>query len=215
MTVSVETHPLLQQLGGETIVSFLEELFGNIERACIPIDTFQIDHICWRCDRVEEYIRVGKAFLSNEGFESDLLVEGMIGGRPIATFKLMDPIVVIHNGNPKEIECVEIPAPKAGSPYASGWEHIELVIGTSASKPDDDTEVFAFRDSYPKLAWATAAKDCNTDVSLSFPAKKYLQKTVVKFHACPLSTVIAYEKERGLVEAVPANQPSIAPWAPR
>ena len=47
----------------------------------------------------------------------------MINGRPISTFSF--PIKTCGYS----ISCLEIPSVKLGSPYKSGYEHVEFVIG--------------------------------------------------------------------------------------
>ncbi|MFN9959326.1 MAG: VOC family protein, partial [bacterium] len=53
----------------------------------------------------------------------ELLAESPIGGRPIATFRLHEPLTY----GARTIPLVELPAPKPGSPYTEGWEHLEMV----------------------------------------------------------------------------------------
>ncbi len=47
----------------------------------------------------------------------------MIAGRLISILHLHEP----YTFGDREIACVELPAPKAGSPYKEGWEHAEFV----------------------------------------------------------------------------------------
>jgi predicted metalloenzyme YecM len=61
----------------------------------------------------------------------------MISGRPISTFHLLTPLVY----QDREIYLVELPSPKANSPYPTGWEHAEFVIDT-----DLDTFIGKYRD---------------------------------------------------------------------
>ena len=53
-----------------------------------------------------------------------LLIESMIGGRPIATFLLTKPMLFRN----LTIRCIEVPCPKPGRPYKSGWEHVEFAL---------------------------------------------------------------------------------------
>ena len=50
---------------------------------------YEMDHVCFRCETVEEYQRVCGALVPRFG---RALVEGMIGGRPITTVLLHEPI---------------------------------------------------------------------------------------------------------------------------
>jgi predicted metalloenzyme YecM len=58
-------------------------------------------------------------------FAGRLLIESMVGGRPIATYKLHQAIPLI---NGKVIDVLEVPSPKKGSFYKRGLEHIEIVV---------------------------------------------------------------------------------------
>ena len=51
----------------------------------------QADHICYRCTSVAEYRSV--CALLAEPHVGQLLIESMIGGRPIATFLLTKPML--------------------------------------------------------------------------------------------------------------------------
>ncbi|HPF89715.1 MAG TPA: VOC family protein, partial [Flavobacteriales bacterium] len=95
----------------------------------------------------------------------------------IATFKLHAPI----NHQDRRIAVVELPAPKGGSPYPEGWEHVEFVVG-------EDPRVFAGR--HPSLPWdmSGADKGSNPDVRLSYNGFS------VKFHERSLEEVIAGEQ---------------------
>ncbi len=107
-----------------------------------------------------------------------LLAESIISERPIATFKLHRPIVFQE----KEILLFELPAPKPGSPYPEGYEHIEVVI---------DTTLESWMDQYPHLPFDTNGlkKPVNRDIKLKLPTG------TVKFHEQSLEEVIAMEKD--------------------
>jgi predicted metalloenzyme YecM len=87
----------------------------------------------------------------------------------------------------KSIWCVEVPAPKPGRQYSSGWEHVECVIPHSLESnsspshhPEDGAPLIAFLEAHKfhpnsnsseLLNWNTDAlsKTINADISLSFP----------------------------------------------
>ena len=54
---------------------------------------YDCDHLCWRCASKEEYIKTCNLLKSGDGY-GELLIESMIQGRPIATFKLSEPVKV-------------------------------------------------------------------------------------------------------------------------
>ena len=111
-----------------------------------------------------------------------LLGERMIGGRPIATFRLYEPFLFEE----RRIAVLELPSPKPGSNYAEGFEHAEFVV---------DEEPLAFSKLYPLLDWdlTGASEAINADVRLNYDGFS------VKFHERRLEEVIAAEKdvERG------------------
>ena len=82
-------HPLEAALGAP-----LAPLVAAV-RAAPPFDRlfragFDMDHACWRCADADEYLSIC-ALAAQHGTR---LVEGMIGGRPISTFRLHHPIEV-------------------------------------------------------------------------------------------------------------------------
>ena len=92
----------------------------------------EIDHVCYRCETVAEYLDF-KSRLMPFG---SALEEGMIGGRPILTFLLTEPIVFKDHWR---IRCLEIPCPKPGRHYARGLEHAEVVL---CNKNEDGKPLF-------------------------------------------------------------------------
>mmetsp|Transcript_53626 Transcript_53626/g.124915 ORF Transcript_53626/g.124915 Transcript_53626/m.124915 type:complete len:226 (-) Transcript_53626:144-821(-) len=182
--------------------------------SCSGIDLFDyaVDHICYRCQTVEEYLQVGAKLHALGG---RLLAESMVGGRPIANFRLPKAISLRKSdGRVREIWILEVPSPKMGRHYASGWEHVECVVGEATASPDNKAAVLAFRDRFPELPWELGAleKQINADISLSWHGLG-----CVKFHTCPLDVVIDHEMQEegcpqkdGCSLLVPAELPSIA-----
>lgn len=152
-------------------IPFLEQIIASLEEDGIVVDEFQLDHICYRVETLERYEVLKKA-LTNLG---DLLVESPIGGRPIATYKLHQAIVFEN----RKIDCLELPAPKEGSFYKEGYEHVEFVIKTSFED---------FIKTYPKLSFKTKGinKKVNPEISLKY------KNFAVKFHHHTLEYVIRY-----------------------
>lgn len=152
---------------------FLQKLIDAVEGDGIPTSALVLDHVCYRVETMARYA-TWKDHLSKNG---RLLGEPLIGGRPIATFKLNEPF--IFQG--RAIDVVELPAPKEGSSYAEGYEHAEFVVGM-------DPKMFAQR--APRLRWdvSGANKPVNADVRLSYDGFS------VKFHERSLEAVIAQEQ---------------------
>lgn len=154
--------------------SFLQRVFDALLTDGVDVADLVLDHICYRVATPDRYI-VWKDLLSKNG---ELLGEHVIGGRPIATFKLHAPI----DHQDRRIAVVELPAPKGGSPYPEGWEHVEFVV-------DEGPRVFAAR--HPSLHWdlSSADKTINPDARLSYDGFS------VKFHERSLEEVIAQERQ--------------------
>jgi hypothetical protein len=152
---------------------FLQRLFAALQADGIDVAAYELDHLCYRVEHMDRYEAV-KAALATQAV---LLCEHEIGGRAIATFELHTPIV-FHE---RRIRVIELPAPKAGSPYAEGWEHAEFVVGMH---PID----FAAR--YADLPWdrSGAEKATNADVRLGYAGFS------VKFHERSLAEVINAER---------------------
>ena len=189
--------PSLDELLG-TIEPFLDKVTGFVlSNTTIPLRELEIDHICYRCSSTQEYKSVVKELLENH--EGNLLVEGLIGGRPIATIELARPIC--YKG--WNIPLVEVPCPKPGRVYASGLEHIEVVVGNSGSNPHnskEDLEIFVA--NHKEVSFDTRAidKQINADVCL-----KVDEHSSVKFHLCSLREVCRLENEMGIVDKVPST----------
>ena len=98
----------------------------------------EIDHVGYSCDSLDEYKKICREI---QGRHGTLLVEGIINGRPISTFKLHAPVTLrnlsipyvlpTHTKSSYRCRCIEIAAPKPGSNYKHGLQHFEYVIGNS------------------------------------------------------------------------------------
>lgn len=151
---------------------FLERLFKALSKDGIDVSTFDLDHLCFRVETMERYTELkGKLLV-----EGTLLGEHEIGGRPIATVRLHVPFIV----QDRSIVVIELPAPKPGSPYPEGYEHVEFVV---------DMEPLEFAARYPALDWdlSGAHKTVNADVRRNYDGYS------VKFHRRALADVIALE----------------------
>ena len=165
-----------------SVATFLNTIFRQLQAKGVDVSGYFCDHMCYRVATVEEY----KSLKDQLATVADLLREEMIGGRPIATYKLQVPIG--YDGGPfadgnRSIPLLELPSPKPGSSYASGLEHVEFVIPDSLDK---------FTASYPDFAWDMkgAQKALNADVRLALAGD-----ISVKFHNQSLEEVVEYEKQ--------------------
>ena len=115
---------------------FLEELFSKISDIELKVENYELDHICYRVQSIDEY-KIKKEELKNFG---ELLIESMVNGRLISTFKLHDPIIYKN----RKIFLVELPSPKAMHSYPSGLEHAEFVTKEPLQKIIDRYPQYSF-----------------------------------------------------------------------
>jgi predicted metalloenzyme YecM len=163
--------PISQHIGDYT--SFLDQIFSNIHKAGIDVSRYELDHVCYRVSSLENY-SVKKSALSDFG---TLLTEADVNGRPIATFKLHQPLVY----QDRQIYLLELPAPKKGKEMADGLEHVEFVAGT---------DLPALMSKHPSLPWNTGglSKTLNPELEL-----KFADGLAIKFHPESLEEVIRKE----------------------
>lgn len=160
--------------------SFLDDILARTEAEGFDLNDFiQIDHICYRTVSAENYDQKKDELTS----VSKLLGETMINGRPISTFRLTEPI---RHGRWR-IDAVELPAPKAGSDFAEGLEHIEFVLY-------DDMPTFLQKYDGKPFKLNAADRGINPEVALK------LGDMSVKFHLLNLPTVVYLEHKLGITE---------------
>lgn len=157
-------------------IHFLDSLFEMINDIELKVDKYELDHICYRVTSIEEY-KEKKEALASFG---ELLVESMVNGRMISTFKLHTPIVYKN----RKIYLLELPAPKASHSYKSGLEHAEFVTKEPLQK---------IIDRYPQYSFEAFGihKKINADITLK------LGDYCIRFHNQSLEDVIKLEKKMG------------------
>ena len=158
----------------EGLNEFLDRVFTQIEKALINLHSWEIDHICYRTSSLLNY-EDAKKYFSKLGI---LLIEGDVNGRPIATYKLSNPISYKNY----IIPLIEVPAPKSGKETPEGFEHIEIVIDV----PFDE-----ILDMYPHCQFEKKglSKKLNPELEIEF------EDCAIKFHHLSLEKVIEIEKE--------------------
>ena len=154
---------------------FLDQIFDFCTSAGLPLADYQLDHICYRVATTDRYQELKARLVP----DNELLAETIISGRPIATFRLQQPLQ--YQG--RTIELLELPSPKAGSPYSEGYEHVEFAVGQHPGE---------WIKKYPSIIWETKdlRKSINPDVRLRIG-----EGVSVKFHEFPLDYVIEYLDE--------------------
>lgn len=151
--------------------NFFNSLVQELAAKHVHLFSMTCDHLCYRVATSAEY-EFYKSALLNSG---QLLTEAFVNGRPICTFSLHEPFETEHH----IIRLVELPYPKIGTDYESGFEHAEFVLNQcfdsfSAQFPDLDFKV-------------SGNQNLNPELSLKLGSKQ------VKFHHQPLNRVIEIE----------------------
>jgi predicted metalloenzyme YecM len=161
----------------DTKIAKINDVFAEIgvERS----ELTQLDHLCYRTETLEEYVRVLEDF-------KDLgrnLGEVMVEGRPISVIVLHEPI----ESEGWLVDYLEVAAPKATSPYPSGLEHAEFV--TRGLLTD-------FQQRHADLPFITNAMS-----RVLNPELKYREKGIsVKFHQLSLGAAITIEARQSETE---------------
>jgi glutathione S-transferase len=205
--VEVAPHPVEAAVlagGGPPLAKFLDEVLKGLEEvgllSSLTANGGQgqeaVDHVCYRSHTSQEYAQT-KAVLSAAGW-AECLVESAIGGRSISTWTMDPPLTVTRqaDGLALKIRNLELPAPKAGRPYATGLEHLEVVVGGAEAGCVDSKpllEAWMARQGAAVGLFDTLniGLHVNADVSVQLPGPL---GCVVKFHSRPLDEVIAFEK---------------------
>ena len=152
---------------------FLEDLFSKISDIELKVENYELDHICYRVESNSEY-KSKKEELLEFG---ELLIESMVNGRLISTFKLFDPIIFQN----RKIYLLELPSPKSSHSYPRGLEHVEFVTKDPLQK---------IIDRYPQYSFEAFGihKKINADITLK------LGNYCIRFHNQSLEEVIKIEK---------------------
>ena len=152
---------------------FLVRLLAAVEHDLPEVAHWPLDHLCYRVDSAQRYAAINEA-LAEYGV---LLAESTIGGRPIASYRLHQPL----RFKGRSIHVIEVPAPKPGSAYPEGWEHAEFVA---------DVPLATLVEAHPQLPWELddLYKPVNPDLRLRYAGFS------VKFHERSLEALIASEQ---------------------
>lgn len=171
----------------EAAGSFLKSLLQHMDARGIQFEGLECDHLCYRVATQDEYSQV-KSFLDALSPSVVLLHETMIRGRPIATYKFTDRPVcsVEHNGKQYAPALLELPSPKPGSQYASGYEHAEFVLGSRWPSID----AFLAEAAHSNVEWDRDAMSKKVNADVRFVVSPNMS---AKFHMQSLEEVIAWE----------------------
>jgi predicted metalloenzyme YecM len=154
--------------------AFIQNISAGLERLGIAREELtQMDHICYRVETAERYQELKQKVQE----EAELVAENQVNGREIATFEFAEPLEAAG----WTVPYLELPAPKAGSPYKDGWEHVELVTVGGLDK-------FLERHSDLPFSLGSMGKLINPEAELK------TDTISVKFHEQPLGAVARIEK---------------------
>lgn len=154
--------------------AFFKNLLLELEDLELPVSTLKADHLCFRVETMDEYTEYKNALLA----AGTLLTEAPVNGRPIPTFLLNKPFRIGSHSIP----LLELPAPKSGAHYSTGFEHAEFVIKESF-------DLFAAR--FLSLNFSKSGnKNINPELCLK---TRWGQ---AKFHHLSLERVIEIEKAK-------------------
>ncbi|KAJ3269806.1 hypothetical protein HDV01_000903 [Terramyces sp. JEL0728] len=160
------------------VPDFVDLIITRLNEFNISVDGLFMDHVCYRVETEQEYLDI-YVLLKQLG---KVLVEDIVGGRPIATFKLDEPIQIPKYG--RSVDVIELPMPKENSFYATGWEHAEFVTETPLGE-------FA---KLHNVNWDYSGlkKSFNADIRVDLSTES--KRLNVKFHNLPLEKVIEIEQ---------------------
>lgn len=155
--------------------TFLNKIFANLDSAGIDYSGLELDHIAYRTTTRERYDELKAEFENG----AKLLDEAIIRNRPIAIFKLNEPIVY----EDFIIPYFELMAPAEGDSYAEGLEHAEFVISEGINE---------FRKRYSELDFEFKDRKINPELVLKFD-----NNANIKFHLRNIEEVLRLQKETG------------------
>lgn len=161
---------------------FLAELEQGMLDHGLALALGPMDHICYRAASNQEYLALRER-LAQFG---QTLVEGMIGGRPIITFKLAEALPSAFG----HIEYLELAAPKVGKTHTHGLEHGEIVVPNLKQLLTD----------YPWVPFNPSGLTGEAP-ELTLTISPYQ----IKFHCQSLASTIAAEIAHGQVVPVPTD----------
>ena len=196
----VSQHRIVKALNSSPI-PLMEAILNHIQDKDIIFHDFICDHLCWRCASLEEYVNI-KSLFTNKNL-GEVLIECMIGDRPISTIHLNQAILIKTNTDTSfSIPGFELPCPKPCVYYESGWEHCEFAVGNKFEKLEDFVNLYKSRIEFD-YCW----KESNADVSLKvkYSVGKEQKVGTVKFHLEPLEEVVKHELAEGTVEFPPKD----------
>jgi adenylate cyclase class 2 len=154
--------------------ALFESCFKNEMPSFVEPLISKIDHLCYRTESEEVYNQCK----SNFQILGKTLISSIVGGREITTYKLSEPILFCG----VKVDVIELASPKPNNKYATGFEHLEIVIA-------DRFESFMKEHSAYEFDTSAMNKNHNPEIRISLSSG-----LSIKFHHSSLESVIEYEK---------------------
>lgn len=153
---------------------FLTSLISEAAELSIPTQNLTCDHLCFRVATAAEYSNYKIELLKH----GTLLTEALVNGRPICTFKLDTPFCTDSH----TVRLLELPFPKSGIPYVTGFEHAEFLINECFEQ---------FTTKHPHVSFQKSGNPIlNPELCLKLKHKQ------IKFHHHPLDRIIEIEEAK-------------------
>lgn len=154
--------------------AFIKAIAAGLDELGIKREELVLmDHVCYRVETESHYQELKKQLQG----KAELVAENQVNGREITTFEFEEPLRVAG----WTVPYLELPAPKASSPYKDGLEHVELVTVGSLDK-------FLQRHDDLPFSLEGMSKLINPEATLK------TDKISVKFHEQSLGAVARIEK---------------------
>ncbi len=183
----------LKQLLGKELQDFEDRIFQYLTELGISekVRPLFADHVGLRFKDASD-IQALKNELEVKG---NILSSAIVNGREILIYKMTLPIKL------KDwfIPCIELPYPKPDHSYPDGWEHIELVIPSSATTLDELRN--DFQNFFPEINIDSLkqkgqySEDEPKSESDQLPnptiALRKDKNTTVKFHARTIEEIVS------------------------
>jgi predicted metalloenzyme YecM len=168
-------------LSRDSAIRFTRTILSEARAVGLPLESKSVDHLCFRVEHVDDYRFACNLIASGTAHDlrGTLLAESMVNGRPISAFKLHESLIV----DDQVVSVIEIPSPKQGRHYATGFEHIEVVTAMSFAE---------LRQRFQHLTFEGPASDNSFNPELVWRASR----GTVKFHHQTLEHVIELERSQ-------------------
>ncbi|WP_301098714.1 VOC family protein [Otariodibacter sp.] len=177
------------------LTKFEQQIQEIATLANISLQDYQIDHMSVRMNQMD----TAKAWYNMLLESAEIFNESMINGRPIALFKLHQPIVFCD----QTVSILELPFPKGKIYPREGWEHIEII---APFQPNESVEqwiqrmlstfkleqqsLLTFKISQPKSSGEIIP---NPTIALTLNDKTNRNNCCLKVHPYDIKSIICSE----------------------